>query len=590
MARTKKISRRVSRNTRRKRYTRQPQMKNSRLVLTAVFFVMIGLVLIGQLYSLQLINYKKYQDLAERQYVRPQASLFDRGKIIFDNRDGLKTAAATIKEAYILYISPNVMTDVVGTYRKLSEIIELDEKRFMRLASVKDDPYAVVAHRVSREQVEKISALRLAGVGAEKERWRFYPAGNLASQTIGFVSYNGDDLKGSYGIEKQYEKVLSRSDDAVYVNFFAELFSGLKNTLKSDNQLVGDIELTIDQNVEKYIEDELDKYNEEWKPEHLGAIVMDPKTGEIIAAAHHPDFNLNEYGKVKDASLYSNPLVEDVYEMGSIMKPLTMATALDSGAVTVNSTYEDAGHTFVEGTRISNYRDVYKGTRTMSDIIRYSLNTGIAYIVKRTGAKTLSKYFRSFGMDEKTGIDLPNEATNIVTNLDAPRMLEHVTAGFGQGIALTPMATIRALGILANDGKMVKPHIAKTIIFNNGLERKINTSTGKPVLKPETVEAVAKMMTRYGDETWSGKFKMDGYSIAIKTGTAQIAKKRGRGYYENKTLHSFVGFFPSYEPRFIILFYAYGPQTDKTSTTTWTPHFFETVKFLINYYSIPPDR
>ena len=314
-------------------------------------------------------------------------------------------------------------------------------------------------------------------------------------------------------------------------------------------------------------------------------------TGEIYAMALSPNFDLNNFNKEKDISVFNNPLVEGLYEMGSIIKPLTVAAGLDSGSITAETTYNDTGSLSLNSHTIFNYDKKARGIVNMQEVLNQSLNLGVSFIVKKMGNKNFADYFREFGLDEETGIDLPGENHGRLDNLDSPRDIEYATASFGQGVSLTPIATVRALSSLANGGKLIVPHITNKINYNSGLFNNISyVNEAKQVLKKETSEEISRMLTLVVDKALlNGKYSLPNYSVAAKTGTAQIAKPGG-GYYDDRWLHSFFGYFPSYNPRFLVFLYTVEPQEVNYASQTLTLPFFDMVRFLINYYNIIPDR
>ncbi len=330
--------------------------------------------------------------------------------------------------------------------------------------------------------------------------------------------------------------------------------------------------------------------NDQYQSKMTGAIIMDPNTGEIYAMNVVPGFDLNTRA---DATVdqFRNPLVEDVYEMGSIIKTLTMAAGLDAGTVTAGTTYYDPGCIDLDTYTICNFDKKGRGTVPMQEVLNQSLNTGVAYIVDKMGKERFRDYFLNYGLGEPTGIDLPNEAHGLIENLKSPRDVEYATASFGQGIALTPIETIRALATLANGGKLITPHLVDRIEYEDGTVEKIQYPEPKQVLKESTSEEISRMLTVVVDDALrGGKVSLPHHSIGAKTGTAQIADPDNGGYYEDKYLHSFIGYFPSYNPRFMVFMYTVEPKGVQYASETLTDPFMEIARFLINYYSIPPDR
>ena len=227
----------------------------------------------------------------------------------------------------------------------------------------------------------------------------------------------------------------------------------------------------------------------------------------------------------------------------------------------------------------------------MQTVLNQSLNTGVSFIVKTMGKDRFREYFKALKFGNETGVDLPNETYGLINNLNSPRDVEYATASFGQGIALTPIATVRALSALGNGGKLITPHIAKRIEYQDGTYKDITYPEGDQVWSEETSEEISRMLTTVVDEALGGgKVKLEHYSIAAKTGTAQIADNENGGYYEDRFLHSFFGYFPAYEPEYLIFLYTVEPKGVQYASETLTSPFMELTKFLINYYNVPPDR
>lgn len=228
----------------------------------------------------------------------------------------------------------------------------------------------------------------------------------------------------------------------------------------------------------------------------------------------------------------------------------------------------------------------------MQTVLNKSLNTGAAYIQQQLGNEQFSEYIEAFELGEETGVDLPNEAHGLMSNLQSSRNIEHATASFGQGIAMTPIATVRALAALANGGELITPHVAEEVRLESGLTRSISHEESRQrVISEEASDEITRMLVNVVDEALlGGDAELSNHSVAAKTGTAQIAKPSGDGYYEDEFLHSFFGYFPAYEPRYIAFFYTVKPQGAKYASQTLARPFLDTAQFLINYYDIPPDR
>ncbi len=560
-----------------------------RFLVGAIFF--FGVLLIVKLYFVQIVHGGAYSERADRQYVRPDYRLFNRGSLFFEGKNGTIIAAATQRAGFTVAINPKLLKDLEETYKKLSAIFPLDRKTFMMHAGKKDDPYEEVANRVLGDVAEKVDALALPGVHIYNEKWRYYPGGTLASHALGFVGYQGDDRAGRYGLERYYDDVLYRGDEALYVNFFAELFASINTVFVPARATAGDVVLTIEPTVQAFLEEQLEGVKNDWSARSAGGVVINPQTGEIYAMASTPHFDPNTFFKEQSNKVFSNPLVENVFEMGSIIKPLTMSAGLAAGAVTADTTYYDTGSVTLNHSTFSNYDGKGRGRVNMQEVLNQSLNTGAAFVVRAMGNKVFAKAMFDFGLGEKTGIDLPNETHGLLDNLHSPRDIEYATAGFGQGIALTPIETVRALAALGNGGKLITPHIGKEIRHTGGLTHVITFPPDKQVLAKSASEEITRMLVRVVDVALlNGAVKMDHYSIAAKTGTAQIPDHQDGGYYPDRYLHSFFGYFPAYNPKFLIFMYVQEPQGVKYASQTLTQPFMNTTKFLLNYYDIPPDR
>ena len=564
----------------------------SRTRVLSFFVLIFAFILVAKLFLVQIVHKNSYSERADRQYVTPSSDIFERGAIFFERKDGQLVSAAMQTTGFKVAIKPNEIIDAENVYQKLSGEITLDHDEFLAKAEKKKDPYEEVAYHLSKNEADAISAEKIPGVYIYKEKWRFYSGGSLASHTLGLVGYDGDELGGRYGLERQYNNELSRDKDNPYINFFAEVFSNINKSLfKKDKMQSGDIVTSIEPVMQGFLEKKLSEVREKYQTDSIGGIIMNPLDGSIYAMGVKPDFDPNNFSQAKNASIFMNPLVENVFEFGSVVKPLVMAAALDAGVITAETKYNDKGSVIVENKQIYNFDKKARGVINMQEVLSQSLNVGMVFVSQKLGHSNMRDYLLSYRIGEKTGIDLPNETSGLISNLQSSRDIEYANAAFGQGIAFTPIGIIRALASLGNGGNLVVPHIVKAIKYDNGTEKIMSYPISRAKISEKTSEEITRMLVTVMDKSLKrGLAKMDHYSIAVKTGTAQIAKESGGGYYEDRHMHSFFGYFPAYDPEFIIFLYAINPHGVLYASQTWADPFLDITKFLLNYYEVPPDR
>ncbi len=566
-----------------------------RIRLISMGVVLMALIVLGRAYQLQVVHGSEYEERAERQYVRTSPDIFDRGQIYFTHRDGERISAATVRTGFKLAVNPQFITDVDAVCTTIVTYLPIDEERCQARSGDTTRVYVELHTQVTEEIRAAIAGYNLPGVQFFRNRWRYYPGGEMSARTIGFIGFTDaspHELRGRYGLERQYDSTLYRSRDIVRVNFFAELFSDLATEAVTapDEHRRGHIITTLEPAVSRMLDSVLAGVQERYESRLTGAIIMNPQTGAIYAMNAVPSFDLNHRINAT-IEQFQNPLVENVYEFGSTIKALTIAAGLDSGAITPRSTFTDTGSVVLNGFTIRNFDGRARGTVDMQAVLSQSLNTGVSHIVQEMGRDRFRDYFLNFRLGSETGIDLPNEVHGLVRNLQSPRDVEYATASFGQGIAMTPIAATRALAALGNGGRLVTPHLVSHIEFLDGTERVIRYPEGAQVISPAASEEISRMLVRVVDEALrGGGVALPNHTIGAKTGTAQIPRTSGRGYYDDRFLHSFFGYFPAFEPEFIVFMYTVEPKGVQYASETLTEPFMDIARFLINYYSIPPDR
>lgn len=563
-----------------------------RLRIVSGAIALLALLLVVRLYFVQIVHAQDYSLRAERQYVSSSQELYDRGSILFTRKDGAYLSAATVATGFLIAIDPSHLKDANAAYQAiLTAVPDANHDEFFESAAKKDDPYEVIAHHVSDEVGRALSDKDIPGVLVERERWRIYPANEKAAQSIGFTGYLDDNtIAGRFGLERYYDDVLQQHGDGAFGNFFAELFANLDSVVvNAKSAREGDVITSIEPIVQEKLDQILAATNAQYGSVETGGIIMDPATGEIIALDTYPEFDPNHF-QDQDSDVFKNPLVSSRYEFGSIFKALTMTAGLDTGVITPDTTYNDTGCIEVDKKRICNYDLKARGVIPMQEILSQSLNVGASFIATRVGHQQFRSYYTKLGFGTETGIDLPSEIHGDIHNLDSPRDVEYDTASFGQGVATTPVETIRGLAALANHGKIVTPHLATGIRLQSGVIKELSWGTPQQVFKPESVDATTRMLTKVVDtKLGNGLVKIPEMSVAAKTGTAQIAGPGGK-YSPNDYFHSFFGYFPASDPKYIILLYTVKPQGVQYASETLTTPFMNLTHFLINYYDVPPDR
>lgn len=485
---------------------------------------------------------------------------------------------------YDVSAAPNSITNTQYVASHLSPILGVSPDELVSLLDP-DKPYALLKKRVSQGAAEAIFLLKFRGIYLEPRLRRKYPGGALAAHLLGFVNL---DCEGSYGLEGYYDSLLRGAStipegkayswgEAVPVVFH-------QLALPQDGT---HLVLTLDRNIQYLVERELAKAVADYRADSGTIIVMDPKTGAILAMASFPSYDPNRYYEAP-MELYINPAVSDQYEPGSVFKIITMAAGLDAGIITPDSTFYDSGTIEVGGAVIKNPDRRAHGLATMTDILAHSLNVGVAYISTSLGEEKFYAYLKRFGCGDYTGIDLDGEVAGTLKEPGSRDWYKSDlgTNSFGQGVAVTPLQMITAVAAVANGGSLMKPYVVERIVDDRGVIVTQPTVVRQAV-STQTAEQLTDMLVE-AVERGTELAMVPGYDVAGKTGTAQIPV--GDYYDPELTIASFVGYAPADDPRFIVLVKIDKPRLDPWGAEVAAPVFRTIAERLFVLLDIPPDN
>lgn len=560
-------------------------MKHKSIRLILIFGIFIGLytIIIGRLFYFQVILSDIFKDAGRAQSSDVLELDSGRGSIISADNFPLATNRVT----YLLYANPKVVKDRTQYAEELSPLIEVEEATIA--ARLKQNLFWVkLKDTITEKQKTKIEKLNLEGVGFQKQDKRYYPEASMSAHLIGFVGQDDNGLpRGYFGLEGFYNKQLDGRPGRRYVVKDA-LGHPILTDIREEETIPGrDLVLGVDRTVQFYAEKRLKNGIQKYEAEGGTIIIMESKTGKILAMASYPQFDPQTYNDF-DYAYYKNPAVTDVFEPGSTFKVLVMAAALDKELVKPDTKCPVcAGPVEIGGYTIKTWNDKYYENSTMTDVLQHSDNTGMVFISQKLGLDGMLGYFEKLGLTDLTGIDLQGEVTGEIRPRDSWYPIDVATASFGQGISLTPIQLITAVNAIPSGGYLLQPYVVEKIIDDDRTIEIKPKSKGR-VFSEKTTKLMTWMMVNAIEQGESKWVKIPNYEIAGKTGTAQIPVA---GHYDpNQTNASFVGFFPAKDPEITMLVVVNKPKTSIYGSETAAPIFFQVAQDLISYYNIPPDK
>ncbi len=565
-----------------------------RIRLVTLLFIIALSFLIIRLFSWQILRGGELSTLARGQHQSGETIPSSRGNILASDGSWLVAKG----EAWLVYAS---LPDIKGEPRRIAEklapfLVEENDRtsllneieRIISLITKKEVVWAPLKHKVDGEIKRNIEALKMPGIGFEKEEVRVYPEASAAAHLLGFVgkSQDGEDI-GYFGLEGYYNLALSgkpgfssREKDARGIPILLGNSSEISAIKGVD--LITYIDKTVQLVLEKKLKEGIEKYGARGGT----VIVANPYTGAIIGISSYPSYEPAKYWNYGD-EYFKNPAISETFEPGSVFKILVMAAALDAGAVQPETICDICdGPLKVDKYFIETWNQKYRPNSNMVDVIVNSDNVGMAFVAQKLGADKLFTYLDNFGIGKKTDIDLQGEDTVPLREKGTWNIVDLSTAGFGQGVAITPIQLIKAASAVANGGISVTPQIVAKL-QGEGWEETIKPQIGKRVLSEKVVDEIKAMMVeaaKSGESKWTS---IAGFKVAGKTGTAQIPIA---GHYDaEKTIASFIGFAPADKPKFIMLVTLKEPSSSPWASETAAPLWYSIAKDLFPYLGVQPE-
>lgn len=542
------------------------------------------MVLVGRLAQLQLVEHDRYVEQARAEHWGQAESRALRGAIL--DRNGYPLALTTA--VYNVYLEPKATpTQRADAARRLAPALETTPQAIAAAwAGIGEQPLPL-ARNVTYDRGTLIAGLNLAGVSLVREPKRLYPQGSMAAPLLGFV---GKEERGLTGIEAAFDREIGGVPGVLFYerdSLGQPIPAGYSEL--TPPQPGGDITLTIDRFIQRLIERELDKAVLTHTASGGTIIVMDPSTGEILGMASRPTFDLAQLDlrKPPPMNLFKNRAVTDLYEPGSVFKPVTMAAALNEKLITPDTAFNDGGPLVRYGWTIDTWDGRHHGRETMTQVLQNSCNIGAAWVSDLLGPERFYRYVANFGFGQPTLVGLAGEAAGQVRTPkdDGWWPIDLNTNSFGQGISVTPLQMATAYSAIANGGLLMRPTVIKEMI-DDGKRRVTQPVVVRRVIAEESARLLRTMLNAAAEQGESKLAIVPGYHIGGKTGTASIPG--ANGYEKGKTIASFIGFVPYDAPKYVILVKIDEPKDNPYGSVVASPVFASLAKELMIYGRIPP--
>jgi cell division protein FtsI (penicillin-binding protein 3)/stage V sporulation protein D (sporulation-specific penicillin-binding protein) len=567
-----------------------------RLQLLMAAFVLGGFLVSTRLFIVQVLEHPFYEALASGQHELVKQLLPERGEIYAQDRyaeEGI-SVMATNRTLHLVYVNPQQVGDADQLATEVAPLLGLEKDLVKERAGKENDQYEPLKHQVTDQEIEALEKLiaekQLTGLHWTEEENRYYPEGEMVGSVTGFVGFVEEQRVGQYGLEGYYDEQLSGSPGELSTELDASgRFIAVGDKTITEAQDGDTLILTIDRNIQYKACSLIGAAVEKHGAKQGSVIVMDPKTGAIMAMCNAPLFDPNNYGDVESIEVFLNDAVSDQYEPGSVFKSITMAAGINEGHVTPYSTFEDTGSVQIGPYTIRNSNGKANGVVDMTKVLEDSLNTGSIHVVSKVGDARWHQYVKDFGFGEPTGIGMSGENPGDISGVAKEREIYSATSSYGQGLTVTPIQLLQAYGALANDGVMMQPYIVDRIIKANGHQEQTEPVVAGNPISADTARTVSAMLVRVIEGGHAIRAQVPGYHFAGKTGTAQIPREDGLGYDGSRHKDTFVAYGPVADPQFVAIVKIDEPKDVMWSDASTAPLFSELGKYLVNYLQIPPD-
>lgn len=577
-----------------------PMNLRIRILYGALLLVLA--VFVVRLFYLQVIKHDHYRKAALANQLKQYEIPAERGIILAHSGD--QTLPIVLNEIrYTLYADPKFIENPEQTADKIAEILPLKKAEILPKFSVEGSRYQILAKQITKDQSEAVRQLKLKGIGTQPVNYRTYPQGSLAAQLLGFVNQDG---VGTYGLEQALDSELRGSPGQLRA---ITDIDGVPLAANAENFEISPVPgrqilLTIDIGMQAQLENILESGLKRARSKSGSALILDAKTGAVRAMANYPTFSPENYYETTNAEAFTNKAVSAPLEVGSVMKPFTAAAALEQGVVTPNSSYFDPAQYSVDGYKITNIEeDGGPATRTVSDILQFSLNTGATWLLMQMGGGELNEKGRTAWHDymtnhyqfgKLTGIEQGYESEGTVPSPTEGfgLNLRYANTSFGQGMTATPLQIGAALVSVINGGTYYQPSLVDAYIDQDGVQQPVQPKIVKEgVVSKKVSQQIIDLMENVVDKNYiSYSFKKPSadFSVGGKTGTAEIAKPDG-GYYQDRYNGMFMGFVGGDQPQYVIVVRVDDPKIPGyAGSRAAAPIFGDLTHMLINNFNVLP--